>query len=76
MARALRISDSIVLHLEQGKHYRASRPLAVEGLDVFPVSVIDLDTGQYSHVTVPSSYDEAMAIVVQINEAIKEAGYG
>ena len=75
MARGLKVSNSILLNLEQGKRYRASRPLAVEGLDVFPVSVIELGSGEDTRVTAPLSYEEAGAIVVQLNKAMKEAGY-
>ena len=76
LARALRVSDSIVIHLEQGTRYRASRPLAVEGLDVFPVSVVALGSGHNFPVTTSSSYEEAGGLVVKLNKVIKEAGFG
>lgn len=64
------------IYLDEGRRYRASRPLAVEGLDVFPVSLIDLGTGQDYHVATLQSYEGSNVLVTQINRAIKEAGFG
>jgi hypothetical protein len=58
------------LALTPGRRYRASRPAAPSPNDCYPVTIVDLETGDIVYVTVTCRWQQRMILSVHLTTAV------